>query len=186
MSSITDAIRSRKSIYPKQYIDKPIPKEIIQELLENANHAPTHKLTEPWRFKVFTGASQEQLGEFLANKYKETAANFAEARFEKIKNNYAKAGAVIAIIMHRNPKESIPEWEEIAAVSCAVQNLWLTCGEHNLGGYWGTPGFAKYLNEHVPMEENETCLGFFYLGYHEANDRIMPKKPIEEKVAWFD
>ncbi|MEM7549591.1 MAG: nitroreductase [Bacteroidota bacterium] len=184
MSTINQSIRSRKSIYPIQFIDKPVPVEVLKELLVNANHAPTHRLTEPWRFKVFYDAGKKSLSEFLANKYKETISDFQEAKYEKIKNNVLKSGAIIAIVLHRDEEERVPEWEEVAAVACSVQNIWIACQQYDLGGYWSTPPLVKYLGELVPLKPNEKCIGFFYLGYHEANDRIMPKKPIEEKVEW--
>ncbi len=183
---INDIIRSRKSVYPVKYINKPIPKEIIVELLENANHAPTHKLTEPWRFKVFLNEARKDLGTFLSEKYKETTANFVEAKYEKIKANPMKAGAVLAIILHRHPEEHVPEWEEVASVAMAVQNIWLACSQYDLGGYWSSPSMANYLGEHVSLKENEKCLGLFYLGYCETGGRIVKKKPITEKVEWFE
>ena len=45
---------------------------IILQLLENANWAPTHKLTEPWRFKVFTDKGLKQFAEYQANEYYKT------------------------------------------------------------------------------------------------------------------
>ena len=154
-------------------------------MLINANHAPTHRLTEPWKFKIFIDKGKRELGGFLAAKYKETVENFDENKFEKIRSNPQKAGAVIAIILHRDLKECVPEWEEIAAVSCAVENMWLALDQYELGGYWSTPPLSKYLGEHIALKENESCLGFFYIGYCEPSDRITTKKPIEEKVEWI-
>ncbi len=185
MSQINETIRARKSVYPRQYIDKPIPKNIIEELLENANHAPTHRLTEPWRFKVFTDEGKNKLGDFIAEKYKETTAEFSEAKYEKTKNNFSSAGAVLAIVSHRDPDERVPEWEEIASVACAIQNIWISLRQYELGGYWSSPALADHLGELISLKPNEKCLGFFYLGYCESNDRIMEKGPIEEKVEWF-
>ncbi|MEP0984096.1 nitroreductase [Ekhidna sp.] len=185
MSKINDSIRKRRSVYPAQYINKPIPREILMELLTNANHAPTHKLTEPWRFKIFTGIGKKNLGEFLAEKYSEITPEFSPAKFEKIRTNPEKAGAILAIIMHRDPAERIPEWEEVASVACAVQNIWIALEQYDLGGYWSSPALCKFLGEHVQLKENEKCIGFFYIGYCEASDRIVKKKPIEDKVDWI-
>lgn len=186
MSNINEAIRTRRSVYPAQYIDKPIPKEIIQALLVNANHAPTHKLTEPWRFKIFLGDAKNNLGSFLAQKFKENIDASNEAKIKKIRKNCESAGVVLAIILHRDEKERVPEWEELASVSIAVQNIWLGLDQYELGGYWSSPPLRNYLNEHVSMNENETCLGFFYIGYCEPLDRIIKKGPIEKKVEWFE
>ncbi len=186
MSTINEVIRTRRSVYPLQYIDKPIPKEILNELLINANHAPTHRLTEPWRFKVFTGEGKVKLGEFLSTKYRETVVDFNSSKYEKIKTNTKRAGAVIAVILHRDLQERVPEWEEIASVACAVQNIWVTLAQYELGGYWSTPKLAQYLPELVKLKENERCIGFFYMGYCEPSNKIVSKKPIEEKIEWIE
>lgn len=186
MSDINEVIRARKSVYPLQFIDKPIPNEIIWELLENANHAPTHRLTEPWRFKVFKEEGKARLGAFLADKYKQITPDYNPSKLEKIRGNAEKSGAMIAIILHRDPQERIPEWEEIAAVACAVENIWIGLRQYDLGGYWSSPALTKYLGELVELKENESCIGFFYLGYCETNNRIVVKKSIKDKVEWIE
>ena len=80
----------------------------------------------------------------------------------------------------------MPEWEEIAAVACAIQNLWIALDQYELGGYWSSPKLREFLGEHVTLESNETCLGFFYLGYCHPSSKTTPKRPIDEKVEWFE
>ena len=46
-------IKNRRSIFPNQFSGKEVSKEEIKILLEVANWAPTHRKTQPWRFKVF-------------------------------------------------------------------------------------------------------------------------------------
>src|SRR5438552_14357780 len=53
------AIRTRRAI--KQYLQDPIPREWIEELIDAAHWAPNHHLTHPWRFHVFTGEGRERL-----------------------------------------------------------------------------------------------------------------------------
>src|SRR5205823_12626056 len=53
------AIRTRRAV--KEYLDKPIPKDWIEEILDAAHWAPNHKLTHPWRFHVFSGPGRERL-----------------------------------------------------------------------------------------------------------------------------
>ena len=69
---IEEIIRNRRSVFPAQYNSDEIAKETIIKILEAANWAPTHKKTEPWRFKVMRDEKLVQLGQFLADKYKET------------------------------------------------------------------------------------------------------------------
>ena len=133
--TITQVIRSRRSVFPNMYLDREIPRQLMEEILENANWAPTHKLTEPWRFHVFQGKGLESLSRFLGDQYKTSKPgdSFSQKKYEKTIRKPLQSAAVIAICMKRDPKERIPEWEEVASVSCAVQNLWLSAWTHGIG-----------------------------------------------------
>ncbi len=182
---ISETIKNRRAVFPAQYNDQPISKEEVLTILESANWAPTHKRTEPWRFKVFHGVSQIALGKFISETYKQTTENFSEFTYNKFMDNPVKAGCVIAICMQRDPKESIPEWEEIAATAMAVQNMWLTAHDMGIGAYWASPGVLKYMDKFIQMEDGEQCLGFFYLGkYDDELPEGTRKSTIEEKTVW--
>lgn len=186
---INTLIRDRRSIFPKTYIDKPIDPAIIQQVLENANWAPTHKFTEPWRFRVITDNGLDRLADTMAAWYKAnfTEDKFVERKYKKIQSNPKRSGAVIAIVMQRDPEERIPEFEEIAAVACAVQNMYLTCHAYGIGSYWSTP---KSINSDeiaafLDLQEGESCLGFFYMGHHEMPQLEGKRGPIAEKTRWI-
>ncbi len=186
-AQVTELIRKRRSIFPKTYIDKPIRREIINEVLENANWAPTHKMTEPWRFKVIIGEGLEKLSDYLSNKYKNNTPTekFSEAKFEKLKTNPRKAACIIAICMERDAESRVPEWEEVAATACAVQNMYLTCTAHGIGCYWSTPTLALEANDFFDLRNNERCLGLFYMGYHNLPELPGKRNPIIEKTTWI-
>ncbi len=182
---IFDNIKNRRSVFPAQYNDKPIAKEAIEILLEAANCAPTHKKTEPWRFKVFQGKSKEKLGLFLSEKYKEVEERPKQVKIKKLLENPVKSAAVIAICMQRDPNECVPEWEEIAAVAMAVQNMWLCCTEMGIGCYWSSPGLISHMDEYFDMAEGEKCLGFLYMGYYDAEVQEVTRGAIGDKVVWM-
>lgn len=188
MDNISKCIRSRRSIFPRAYVDRPIDRAIIEEVLENANWAPNHKKTEPWRFKVFHGkASLEKLGAEMGAVYKRHTPEdaFKETVFNKFSKNPTRANCVVAICMQRDPAESLPEWEEVAAVACAVQNMWLTCTAHDIGSYWSSPGkIIKNAHEFLPLNDGERCLGLFYMGYHEMPEVERERGPVEAKTTW--
>ena len=46
---------------PSQFIDKEIEEKYLERILDSANWAPTHKKTEPWRFKVFKDKSKDKI-----------------------------------------------------------------------------------------------------------------------------
>ncbi len=180
-------IRKRRAIFPAQYTDRPIPREIIEEILENANWAPTHRRTEPWRFKVFQGKALQRLADYLADYYRRTTPPeaFSEIKLKKTRKPLQSA-CVIAICMRRDPEARVPEWEEIAATACAVQNMWLTCTAYGIGCYWSTPEAALQGREIFNLQEGERCLGLFYMGYHQAPDLPGKRQPLSEKVEWME
>ncbi len=182
---IFELIKKRRSVYPPQYNDKPVSREVVEDVLEAANWAPTHKRTEPWRFKVLLGDTKEKLGLFLAYKYMDLESKPSELKVKKIMENTHKAGAIIAICMQRDPKESLPEWEEIAATAMAVQNMWLCCTELGLGCYWSSPAMIAYMGEFFDMGPGEKCLGFFYMGYYDGELPEIGRAPVSSKVTWL-
>ena len=89
--------------------------------------------------------------------------------------------------MRRDINKSIPEWEEIAATAMAVQNIWLSCVDSNIGGYWSTPKVINKLNSFLQLNQHERCLGLFYLGmYDSIKKRQLPRKKIEEDIHWYE
>ncbi len=184
---VSELIRKRRSVFPKSYNDKPIPRAIIEEALENANWAPTHRLTEPWRFKVFIGEALVRLGDYLGGFYRNNTPpdGFSEMKFDKAKESPKRSACVIAICMQRDAEARVPEWEELAAVACAVQNMWLTCTAHSIGCYWSTPKAALEGNEFFGLGEGERCLGLFYMGYHDLPELPGKRTPIAGKTTWI-
>ncbi|MGB5941701.1 MAG: nitroreductase [Leeuwenhoekiella sp.] len=185
--NILETIAARRSVFPEQFTKEPIPKEKIELLLQAANWAPTHRKTEPWRFKVCQGEAIGNLADFLAEKYKETTPpkKFSEFKMKKTKAKPRMAAAVIAICMQRDPRESLPEWEEIAAMAMAVQNLWLAATALGLGGYWSSPATISEMGDFFNLAEGENCYGFFYLGNYEGELFEGTRGNWEEKVEWI-
>ena len=178
-------IEARRSIFPKQYNDRPIKNEDIKLILKAANFAPTHKKTEPWRFKVLQNDYKNEFGKFLSEKYKNTTTKFSEFKFESISNNIKRSSAVILICMQRDPLHSIPEWEEIASVSMAVQNMWLVSTELNIGSYWSSSKLIDHVHEFIKLKKGERCLGIFYMGYYDKKVTKRIPGSYEDKVCWF-
>lgn len=182
------AIQNRKSVFPQFMTDRPVGRETITELLRAANLAPSHKKTEPWRFRVYTGAGRAELSETIREVYE--AARAPEVRDPKVAPKFDKkvkqAPVVVAIFLHRDPAESVPEWEEVAAVGCAVENLWLSLERYGLGGYWSSPGFlCGDYGQWPGAADNERCLGLFYFGHYEMPELPRPRGSWEDKVSWI-
>jgi nitroreductase len=178
--------KTRRSVFPDQFIGgKKIPDEIVMQLLENANWAPTHKRTEPWRFMIFTGEGLKKFAEYQAALYKKNAGEkFKQVKYEKLLSTPLLCSHIIAIGMKRSGL--IPEIEEVEAVACAVENLFLSMTAYGLGGYWSTGG-VTYMDEaksFFELNENDKLLGFFYLGHIQTPSMQQMRQPVSEKIIW--
>jgi len=161
---LKEIIEERRSIFPKDYTDKEIPQEVLEEVLHAATLAPNHKRTKPWRFKIFKGEEKAKLAAEMQAIYKATQPEqlFLEKKYNDIGFKINKADVVVSIIV--NFSGMVPEWEEIAATSMAVQNMYLTCTANNIGCYWSSPKIVDHLKDALTIEENQKCLGLFYMG----------------------
>lgn len=184
---ILDTIANRRAVFPVQYNHVPISEDELKKILDAANWAPTHRRTEPWRFKVFhSEASRKGLSEFLGKTYRKITEVVSEVKFQKIVDKPLQSACVMAICMQRDPKESVPEWEEVASTAMAVQNMWLGARSLHIGCYWSSPSLKNHIGKHITLAEGEKCLGFFYMGKYDGElPEGVRKSPISEKTVWI-
>lgn len=162
-------MKNRRNIKPIFFSEERIADQIVHQMLEVANWAPTHGHTEPWRFVVFTDGALERFGEFQASLYKEKTPveNFQQKKYDKLAAVPPMASHCIAIVCKKGPKEKIPMLEEIAATSCAVQNILLVAAAENIGVHWASGGVSYWneTKEYLGYELQDQVLGLLYLGY---------------------
>ncbi len=186
-SSLMALIKGRRSVFPKNYTGKKVPENVIEGMLEAANWAPTHKLTEPWRFVVFEGEGLIQFADFQSERYKkvsERLGNFNRVKFDKLKSKPMLCSHIVAIGMRRN--EMVPEIEETCAVACAVQNMLLYATSMGIGAYWSTGGvtYDKEAKGYFGLDKKDRLLGFLNIGMADVIIGEGKRKPIEDKVRW--
>jgi nitroreductase len=188
--NFANLIKSRRSTKPRFFNGKTIDDGIVWQILESATWAPTNCLTQPWRFKVFTGNGLSKLAEFQANLYKKLTpeAKFSRDKYERMLSNVLKSSHVIVICMKRNEEEIIPEIEEVEAVACGVQNMLLTATVYQVCSFWGSGGvtYTEELKEFLGLGAKDLCLGYLYLGYSDRPANSSRRDPVVDKVEWVE
>lgn len=187
-NALNEIIQNRRTIKPTAMkVNGSVPKEIIEEALLNATYAPNHGKTEPWHFVVFSGEALKALNEFQAELYKQNAGEkFMQGKYNRMKTHYETVVYSIAICYRRSLMAKIPEWEEICAIGCAVQNLGLSISNSGYGGMWSSgsnlehPAMKSYLN----LNETDKLLGWFLVGETEELPEKSARIPLIEKVVW--
>lgn len=188
-TEINQLIRSRRSVFPKDYSGQVVPEEVIRQMLENANWAPTHKLTEPWRFTVFSGEGIKKLAAFQSECYKqvtEAKGTFQQDRYVSFQTKPIESSHIIAIGMKRDAAKRLPDWEELGAVFCAVQNMYLTATAYGVGCYLSTGGITNF-EEAKPffgLGTDDKLCGFLHVGMPKGPLPEGRRKPVEDKVMW--
>ncbi len=188
---VLEAIHTRRTI--KAYRPDPVPRELIEQVLEAAVWAPNHRLTEPWEFVVLQGAALERLA---ALRREQTAAGLrAEGRLspEQIartaEEGYQKALAApvtVAVLMREHPDPAIRE-EDYAATAAAIQNLMLAARGLGLGAFWSTNrviGYAPARNL-LGAGEGVRVVGLVQLGYP-AQERRGSRAPAGARTRWLN
>jgi nitroreductase len=186
---ILETIAKRRSVYPKHYSGEKIDKAAIELMLEAANWAPTHKYTEPWRFKVYEGNSLFSLNAFMRDNYinGRPVDEVEQRKLNKYKDIPEKTSHIIAIILNRDEDERIPEIEEISSVACAVQNMYLTATEMGLACYWSTGNgtYSQAVCERIGLKNKQRLMGFFFVGVPALKLPEGFRKPWQDKVEWI-
>ena len=111
LQALSTLIEFRRTVKPidgageSNFSDRRVSQETLEQILSNANWAPTHGLTEPWRFTVYQGDSLRDLAEFLRQAY---TAHTSEEAFKSAKRekmaSYAECTQVAVVLgMKRHP-----------------------------------------------------------------------------------
>jgi nitroreductase len=187
LDDITRIIKERRTHPTRFFNDQDVPAELIMKLLDNANWAPNHKKTEPWRFVVIRGDGREKFVSEMKTTLDEARQNGADIPADKVNKfslHFRKAPVAIAIVANLDKEHRLPEWEEMAAVSMAVQNIWLSATAAGLSLFWSTSKLINHLGKCIDLQENQKSMGFLFLGY--ANRPFPPngREPVEDKITW--
>jgi len=183
-------IQQRRSVFSNDYTGERVSDDIVRQIVENARWAPTHKLTQPWRFLVFTGDGIKALAKFQAELYKsvsEPKGTFKQASYDKLLQKPLLSSHIIAVLMMRDEKKAVPEIEEAGAVFCAVQNMYLTATAHGIGAYLSTGGITYYeeAKAYFGLEAQDRLIGFLHLGVPRKPMPPAKRKPLEEVCHWI-
>jgi nitroreductase len=185
-TTISTIIKKRRTVKPFMMNGKKIPNGQITQLLELADWAPTHGLTEPWRFVVY--AEPKDFCFQHAEMYKAATRpdDFNESVYNNLRQQGDKASHVIIAMMKRGNLPKIPVFEELAAASCAVENLLLGATALEIASYWGTGGMAlkEDMKQFLNLGENDQVIGILYLGYADNQPEGRRNTPLAEKISW--
>jgi nitroreductase len=188
MDAIT-AINRRTSV--RRFRPDPVARGVVEQLLDCAVRAPNHKLTEPWRFTVLTGAARDRFAELRAKhrlkRFTDPTTPEALAAANKMRQE-TLAAPVYIIAMSALSADEITREEDYAATMMAVANLITAAESLGLGTYLKTGGLMQdpELLQLADVPEKYRVVGLISLGYPADQDPPRRRKPASELTRWID
>jgi nitroreductase len=188
--TIQSVIANRRTVKPGLMNGRKIEHETVAQLLALADWAPTHGRTEPWRFFVYEGSRVQDFCRDHAELYRSNVPeeSFNPESYNNLMHMGDKASHVMIAVMQRGALPKIPELEEIAAASAAIQNMLLGAAASGIAAYWGSGGmvYKPAMKTYLGLKDADIVLGAIYLGYtDEAPKPGVRNTPLTEKISWM-
>jgi nitroreductase len=188
MDAIT-AIHQRTSV--RRFRSEPVSRETIEQLLECAVRAPNHKLTQPWRFTILTGAARDRFAELRAGhrlkRFDNPSAPEALAAADKVRRE-TRETPVFVIVMSAVDPDEITREEDYAASMMAVANLMIAAESVELGTYLKTGGIRRdpAVLELARVPQGFRVVGIVSLGYPAETESPRRRRPAAELTQWVE
>jgi nitroreductase len=167
---VEDAIRTRRT--HKAFGPDPLPRELIDELLELARWVPNHNLTNPWRFRV--------LGPEALGALKEAAGPEGATKLDR-------APTLIAASATRSG-DPVQDEEDLCATACATYAVLLAAHSRGLAGYWRTPGVLRTREGlgALGIGPDERFVALIHLGWPRQGRQPPERLPPRDVVSYLD
>ena len=188
-----EAIAERRSI--RKFKDRPIPKDVLRQILHAATLAPSGKNRQPWRFHVVQGEARPEMVRVM----RAGMARFAERGegtgsaewtvqvmeqapvtvfvynpFAEYKRRLKNVGDIMLSIV------------DVQSVGAAIQNMLLAALELGLGSLWICDVFYAYDELCEWLGETHQMIAAVSLGYADESPDPRPRQPVDEVTCWVD
>jgi len=190
-------LETSKAISTRQSINRvkpdPVERELVERVLESGIHAPNHKITEPWRFHVFSGKGRGEFAkaraELAAIQAEEEGEDeeMASGRISRERKKAFRAPVIISVISLAG-RDEIETLENYAACAAAVQNMQLTAHDLGLASIWrtGPVAYHEHLRKFFDLSKGDTIVAYLYLGYPDMGLRPRRRAPAAELTTWHE
>ena len=199
VAALLDIIRTRRSI--RRYQDRPVPRDVLERLLEAAIWAPSAHNRQPWRFVVLTrAADRRRLAEAMAARLRRdlgadgVAQEVIEADAARSIGRLTGAPTLIVVCMTMVDMDTYPDARRqeaertmaVQSVAMAAQNLLLAAHAEGLGACWlCAPLFCgDVVRDTLALSADMEPQGIIALGYP-AEGREKTRAPLDTRVTYI-
>lgn len=190
---LTETIKTRRSI--RRFKDTPVPREVLEEIIELALWAPSNYNMQGWYFVVVQGEKKDQVVQAMASHASSWLGNikqlFPEKMVGMMQHFFATMGGapVMVFVYTEKTREHLTymplEVEPGYPSACAaLQNLLLAAHDRGLGACWiqACCIIEDEINQLLGVQGKMMVAGV-PLGYPDQSPPTPPRKG--EKVRWI-
>ena len=200
--NVLDVVRQRRSV--RRYLDKEVPEEQVDQILEAARWAPSPHGRQPWRFAVVhRRATKERLVEAMGKEWRSNLemdgqkAEVVEKRLAGSRQRLLDAPVLVLLCLYLEDLDAYPDPDRQAnettmaaqSLGAAAQNMLLAAYELGLDAGWMcAPLFApETVNGALALDPKLVPHALLTLGYAEGDPpKRRNRKPAEELVVYRD
>jgi nitroreductase len=204
MLTVREAIQQRRSI--RKFLDKPVPAEMINEILEAARLAPSASNRQPWRFIVVTDPKERaklrricwdqafieqapvvfvccaDLTAYAQPSRLKRSQEFIDYGVtETLSGRFADPEFRKALLKLPDPELGIFVSAAVANTYIAIEHMVLTATALGLGSCWvGALGEEGGINEMFGLPKTAVVAAVLPVGYPAVNPPPRPRIPLSE------
>jgi coenzyme F420-0:L-glutamate ligase / coenzyme F420-1:gamma-L-glutamate ligase len=198
LSPILAAILERRSL--RQYENRPVPQELIEQILTAGIYAPSAHNRQPWRFAVIQSVeTKEQLARAMGARLRRDleADHVPQSVIEKdVVRSYERltlapvlivvCASVVDMDIYNDDRRNHNEYMmAVQSTAMAGQNILLAAHDSGLGTCWMcAPLFcADVVCDVLDLPEDWHPQGIISMGYP-TQERTRTREPLETRVIW--
>lgn len=177
MDALT-ALHSRNSV---NLLCEPGPnKEQLDNIIKAGIRACDHGWLRPWKYIIIEGGAREKFGQLLEKtKSSMDGQALSEKESSKIRSKALRAPLIIAVVAKTVEHPKVPKIEQIMSAAASAQMMMTAAHAQGIGAIWrsGALMFEKTMHSGLNLSDNDSLVGFIYLGTPKA------VKPLSELNA---
>jgi F420 biosynthesis protein FbiB-like protein len=199
--TLDELLRGRRSV--RQYQSMPVPRALIERVLEAARWAPSPHGRQPWRFVVLTRQERkERLADFMGESWRKNLemdrqdAAIVQIRLDKSRQRILQAPALILPCLYLEDLDRYPDEQRqrdettmaIQSLGAAIQNMLLMAYDLGLDGGWMcAPLFCPdVVCQALDLDTRLIPHALITLGYAAADPKRRERRPLSELIVSFD
>ncbi len=198
---LTTLLRSRRSV--RVYQERPVAREMLEEMIEAARWAPSPHGRQPWRFVIITRHDlKQQLAERMGETWRSNlemdgqSAEIVAIRLEKSRQRILRAPAIIIPCLYLEELDVYPDKQRqahettmaIQSLGAAIQNMLLMAYDLGLDtGWMCAPLFCpEIVCDALDLDKRLIPHALITVGYAAADPVRREHRPREQLIARFD